>query len=179
VGLVAILDADKIGFLRSASSLIQTSGRAARNVDGRVIMYADQESEAMKKALGEMARRREKQIAYNKEHNITPLSIRKEVESILERRYAPDDGMEKTMAKIRAVEKKYDLSVAEERISCVFALEEQMLACAENLEFEEAAKIRDEINRLKSGKKARDASVAGASSAGEKPYRPRLGRRRR
>ena len=177
VGLVAILDADKIGFLRSASSLIQTAGRAARNVDGRVIMYADHESDAMKRALGEMARRREKQIAYNKEHNITPLSIRKEVESILERRYAPDEGAEKTMARIRAVEKKYDLSVAEDRAGCVFALEEEMLKLAENLEFEEAAKIRDEINRLRSGKKT--GAPGGASGAAEKPYKPRLGRRRR
>jgi excinuclease ABC subunit B len=175
VALVAILDADKIGFLRSASSLIQVAGRAARNIDGRVIMYADRESDAMKKALEEMARRREKQIAYNTEHGITPLSIRKDVETILERRYSPDDTIEKTMTKIRALEKKYDLSVAEDRSSCIFALEEAMHTLAENLEFEEAAKIRDEIARLKSGKKAAPAKTA----AGSKPYTPRLGRRRR
>jgi len=173
VGLVAILDADKIGFLRSASSLIQTAGRAARNIDGRVIMYADRESDAMKKALEEMARRREKQIAWNTEHNITPLSIRKEVETILERRVAPDDSAEKTMAKIRALETKYDLSVAEERARCIFALEEAMHALAENLEFEEAAKMRDEVNRLRSGKKA------AGKTAPDAPYKPRLGRRRR
>ncbi|MDR2734835.1 MAG: excinuclease ABC subunit UvrB [Spirochaetota bacterium] len=177
VGLVAILDADKIGFLRSASSLIQTAGRAARNIDGRVIMYADRESDAMKKALEEMTRRREKQIAYNTEHNITPLSIRKEVETILERRAPRDDAAEKTMAKIRALETKYDLSVAEERSNCIFALEEAMHALAENLEFEEAAKIRDEVHRLKSGRKADAARVA--QSATDKPYKPRLGRRRR
>jgi len=172
VGLVAILDADKIGFLRSASSLIQTAGRAARNIDGRVIMYADRESDAMKKALEEMARRREKQIAYNTEHNITPLSIRKEVETILERRISPDDSAAKTMTKIRTLETKYDLSVAEERSSCISALEEAMYTLAENLEFEEAAKIRDEVNRLKSGKKA-------VNTAKDAPYKPRLGRRRR
>jgi excinuclease ABC subunit B len=177
VGLVAILDADKIGFLRSASSLIQTAGRAARNVDGRVVMYADRESDAMKKALEEMTRRREKQIAYNKEHGITPISIRKEVENILERRYVPDEGMEKVMTKIRTVEKKYDLTVAEERSYCISALEQEMHACAENLEFEEAAKFRDEIGRIKSGKNTKGAADAG--SAGEKPYKPRLGRRRR
>ena len=172
VGLVAILDADKIGFLRSASALIQTSGRAARNVDGRVIMYADRESDAMTKALGEMARRREKQIAWNVAHGITPQSIRKEVETILERRAAPDDEQKKTEKSIRDIENRYDLSVSDGKRDCLLALEERMHKLAEDLEFEEAARIRDEINRLKSGR------AAQAGKKAEAAYKPRLGRKR-
>lgn len=148
VGLVAILDADKIGFLRSTPSLIQTSGRAARNVDGRVIMYAAKESDAMRAALGEMERRRVKQLEYNRKHNITPVSIRKDVADILERRYGDpkDQGGKVDLQKISS---QYDLAVAEQREDYLHNLEQRMFELAEKLEFEEAARVRDEISRLK------------------------------
>lgn len=177
VGLVAILDADKIGFLRSTPSLIQTAGRAARNVDGRVIMYADRESDAMKKALSEMARRREKQLAWNAEHGITPQSIRKDVETILERRIVHDDDANKAAARMHAIEQRYNLAVAEEKAGCIMALEEEMHRLAENLQFEEAARLRDEIARLRSPK-GEKATLASEQKK-DAPYKPRLGRPRR
>ena len=144
VGLVAILDADKIGFLRSTPALIQTSGRAARNVDGRVIMYADRISDAMDTALKEMDRRREKQIAYNKEHGITPKSVKKGLDHILERKYST----KKPKEDFKKLASRYDLSVAEQKADYIRSLEEKMHTHAANLEFEEAARIRDEIRKL-------------------------------
>ena len=144
VSLVAILDADKEGFLRSAGSLIQTSGRAARNVHGRVIMYADDVTESMRQALDEMARRRERQEAYNVEHGITPASISKEIDGVLssvyERDYLPPPAVE---VPVEAFASQADL---DRRMA---DLEAEMRAAAANLEFERAAELRDRVRELR------------------------------
>ena len=138
VSLVAILDADKEGFLRSETSLIQTVGRAARNIDGRVIMYADRITGSMERAIKETNRRREIQDNYNKEHNITPKSVIKAVRDVLEAtKAAEEDAKYKTKGK--------DISVSE----YIIELEKEMRIAAENLEFEKAAHYRDEIRELK------------------------------
>jgi excinuclease ABC subunit B len=145
VSLVAILDADKEGFLRSAGSLIQTSGRAARNVNGRVIMYADHETDSMRTAMSETARRRARQEEYNREHGITPQSIIKQIDevmsSVYERDYmtpaAPRDG-----ARTFKTQAELDRYIA--------SLQEDMKAAAVNLDFEKAAALRDDIKRLRS-----------------------------
>ncbi len=139
VSLVAILDADKEGFLRSETSLIQTVGRAARNVDGRVIMYADKITGSMDRAIKETNRRREIQDKYNKEHNITPTSIIKGVRDVIEATKVAEDE-EKYASKGEAIK---DLS------AYIIELEKEMRIAAENLEFEKAAKLRDEIKELK------------------------------
>src|SRR5499426_4039813 len=144
VSLVAILDADKEGFLRSAGSLIQTSGRAARNINGRVIMYADQMTESMRAAINETERRRARQEEYNQEHGITPQSIVKQIDevmsSVYERDYmtpvAPRDGTERF--KTQAELDRY-----------IGSLQGEMKAAAANLDFEKAAALRDEIKRLR------------------------------
>jgi excinuclease ABC subunit B len=141
-GLVAILDADKEGFLRSETSLIQTIGRAARNADGRVIMYADRITGSMERALAETERRREKQIAYNEEHGITPATVKKNVEDILAGLYQGDVDMNRVTAQ---VEKPMHGANLEAHLA---GLREDMRKAAENLEFEEAARLRDEIKRL-------------------------------
>ena len=141
-GLVAILDADKEGFLRSETSLIQTIGRAARNADGRVIMYADRITGSMERALAETERRREKQIAYNEEHGITPATVKKNVEDILAGLYQGDVDMNRVTAK---VDKPLHGANLEAHLD---GLRDQMRKAAENLEFEEAARLRDEIKRL-------------------------------
>ena len=151
VGLVAILDADKAGFLRSASSLIQISGRAARNIHGRVIMYADNISSAMKTALTEMDRRREKQLHYNEKHNITPKSIKKYVENILERKYAIQFKHEKD--NFKKLSSDYNLKVSDEFTGYIKLLEEKMHTYAQDLEFEEASRFRDEIKKLQKDRK--------------------------
>ena len=149
VSLVAILDADKIGFLRSATSLIQTIGRAARNADGRVLMYADQMSDAMKDAIEETEHRRAVQMAYNKEHGITPRTIRKAVEDILERQMKDAEEIQQEELKIQR--SSYNLLVEKDRKKYIRALEKEMRECAERLEFEKAATIRDEIEAVKKG----------------------------
>ena len=149
VSLVAILDADKIGFLRSATSLIQTIGRAARNADGRVLMYADQMSDAMKEAIEETEHRRAVQMAYNKEHGITPRTIRKSVEDILERQMKDAEEIQQEELKIQR--SSYNLLVEKDRKKYIRALEKEMRECAERLEFEKAATIRDEIEAVKKG----------------------------
>ena len=141
-GLVAILDADKEGFLRSETSLIQTIGRAARNADGRVIMYADRVTGSMERALAETNRRREKQIAYNEAHGITPATVKKNVEDILAGLYKGDVDMNRVTAKVDRSMHGANLEVH------LDALRTQMRKAAENLEFEEAARLRDEIKRL-------------------------------
>ncbi len=141
-GLVAILDADKEGFLRSETSLIQTIGRAARNADGRVIMYADKITGSMERALGETNRRRAKQIAYNEEHGITPETVKKNVEDVLAGLYEGDVDMNRVTA---TIDKPMHGANLETHLD---GLREQMRKAAENLEFEEAANIRDEIKRL-------------------------------
>lgn len=147
VALVAILDADKIGFLRSTTSLIQTIGRAARNVDGRVIMYADRISDAMAEAMAETQARRAIQMQYNKEHNITPKSIVKAIEDILERE--KEDTVADTQQDIRIRKSGYNLLDSKERKRYIKDLEEQMLQAAKDLEFERAAMLRDEIKNIK------------------------------
>jgi len=141
--LVAILDADKEGFLRSETSLVQTIGRAARNADGRVIMYADRITGSMERALGETNRRREKQHAYNVEHGITPTTIKKNVEDVLEGVFKADTDQSRVTAK---VDKK---TLAGANLQAhLDGLRKDMFKAAENLEFEEAARIRDEVKRL-------------------------------
>ena len=147
VALVAILDADKIGFLRSTTSLIQTIGRAARNVDGRVIMYADRISDAMQEAIGETQERRAIQMAYNKEHGITPKSIVKAVEDILEREREEAAQDEKQDIEIRKA--GYNLLDSSQRRKYIKELEAEMLQAAKDLEFERAAVLRDEIKNIR------------------------------
>ncbi|GAA6133757.1 excinuclease ABC subunit UvrB [Oceaniserpentilla sp. 4NH20-0058] len=152
VGLVAIFDADKEGFLRSDRSLIQTIGRAARNVNGRAILYAERITDSMKRAMDETLRRREKQTAYNLEHGITPQTIRKSVEDILEGAVTPGKKVgNKKRGKSDA--HNHDLDIAglspkelDQRITIV---EDAMLAAARDLKFEEAARYRDEVEELK------------------------------
>ncbi len=141
-GLVAILDADKEGFLRSETSLVQTIGRAARNVEGRVIMYADRITGSMERAMAETDRRREKQMAYNVAHDITPSTVKKNVEDILAGLYKGDVDMSRVTAKI-------DKPMAGANLKAVLdGLRTDMRKAAENLEFEEAARLRDEVKRL-------------------------------
>ena len=139
VALVAILDADKEGFLRSETSLVQTIGRAARNVDGRVIMYADNITDSMKRAIDETNRRRDIQQKYNEEHGIVPQTVRTAVRELMEVSRAPGD---------EPVQEMDDT----ERQMAIDRLEEQMLAAASNLDFEKAAKYRDELLALKGEK---------------------------
>jgi excinuclease ABC subunit B len=146
VSLVAILDADKEGFLRGETSLIQTIGRAARNVRGQVLMYADKETEAMRKAISETDRRREIQLAYNREHGITPETVQKGISEIseflaMESRSAP--------SKRRRVRADGEVYTPEQLEKVIVELEEEMLAAAEDLRFEEAARIRDELKELR------------------------------
>ncbi|MCV2877783.1 excinuclease ABC subunit UvrB [Sedimentimonas flavescens] len=141
-GLVAILDADKEGFLRSETSLIQTIGRAARNAEGRVIMYADRITGSMQRALDETNRRRAKQMAYNEEHGITPQTVRKNVEDVLAGLWQGDTDMSRVTATIEKPMLGANLAAH------IDGLRETMRKAAENLEFEEAARLRDEIKRL-------------------------------
>jgi excinuclease ABC subunit B len=145
VSLIGILDADKEGFLRGATSLIQTIGRAARNVEGKVVMYADKETDAMRTAIAETDRRRAIQRAYNEEHGITPETIVKGISDITE--FLMSDSKVPTKGRRRR-EKKVDMSAAELETTIV-ELEEEMLAAAEELRFEYAAKLRDEIRELR------------------------------
>ena len=142
-GLVAILDADKEGFLRSETSLVQTIGRAARNVDGRVIMYADRVTGSMERALAETNRRREKQVAYNLDHGITPETVKKNVEDILSGLYKGDTDQSRITAKVET-----NLQGGSNLQAVLDGLRTDMLKAAENLEFEEAARLRDEVRRL-------------------------------
>jgi len=144
VALVAILDADKEGFLRSERSLVQTAGRAARNVNGKVILYADKVTPSMEKAMQETARRREKQLAYNKAHGITPQTIRKNIRDILASIYERDYS--DMAAEVKTSMGTVSVSEIERTVK---VLEKKMREAAENLRFEEAAQHRDEIKRLK------------------------------
>ena len=147
VSLVAILDADKEGFLRAERSLIQTIGRAARNLNGRAILYADRITDSMKKAMDETERRRNKQIAHNIEHNITPKSVVKRIKDLIDGVYSEKSGKEadKLLMQKALVEDMSDKDVSRE----IKRLEKQMVEHAKNLEFEKAARVRDQLHILK------------------------------
>ena len=148
VSLVAILDADKEGFLRSDRSLIQTIGRAARNASGRAILYADNITNSMQRAIEETERRRAKQIEYNKQHGITPQTIQKAVADIMEGAYGPAGGSPRKFAQVAEEAIQYAGMTPEELAKKIKELEQQMFKHAQDLEFEEAARIRDEIHRI-------------------------------
>ncbi|MBT8140900.1 MAG: excinuclease ABC subunit UvrB [Gammaproteobacteria bacterium] len=146
VSLVAIFDADKEGFLRSEGALIQTIGRAARNLNGKAILYADKITKSMKKAMDETLRRREKQLAFNLENNIIPQSINKQVTDIMEGAY--DDGEDEFLQVAEGGE-SYDANDPKKVVKLIHKLEKDMHEHAKNLEFEHAAKLRDKIQRLR------------------------------
>jgi excinuclease ABC subunit B len=172
VSLVAILDADKEGFLRAERSLIQTIGRAARHVDGKAILYADRITDSMKKAIDETERRRAKQIAFNAEHGITPRSISKQIKELIDGVVSDKTAKEdlkraEAAAEVEALSEK-DLG---KRIKL---LEKQMLEHAKNLEFEKAARVRDQLALLREqafgAGAAHDGNVVPiAGAAGAKP----------
>ena len=147
VSFIGILDADKIGFLRSATSLIQIIGRAARNANGKVVMYADKISDAMKEAITETERRRQLQIAYNEEHGITPKTISKAIDDILVRQN--EEKKETVKIELDVLKKSTNLMVKDQRRKLLKAMEEQMIEYADCLDFESAAIIRDEIQAIK------------------------------
>jgi excinuclease ABC subunit B len=147
VSLVAILDADKEGFLRSDTALIQTTGRAARHIDGRVIMYADRVTDSMKRAIDETSRRRAKQVKFNQEHGITPVSIHKAIRDLT------DEFSAKAVAEIKGeykTGKHKDVTSRNELQRVIAEMEKQMKEAAKNLEFEKAVALRDEMYELKS-----------------------------
>jgi len=146
VSLIAILAADKIGFLRSATSLVQTIGRAARNVNGRVVMYADRMSDAMREAIEETSRRRRIQEDYNAAHGITPKSITNAVQDILVRKREEKRAGE--AVNLEVLKRSYNVLVPKERTALLKALEAEMISLAKDLEFERAAVVRDEIRRI-------------------------------
>ena len=155
VSFVAILDADKEGYLRSETSIVQTSGRASRNVDGRVVLYADRVTGSMKRAMAEMARRRETQVEYNRVHDIVPESIRKEVRSLLAPEEEAPSGSLSTSGLGRYWKDKLPLLLTN--------LEEEMRLAAERLDFEEAARIRD---RLREVRRANPSARSSGRKAG-------------
>ncbi|WP_203322660.1 excinuclease ABC subunit UvrB [Pseudoxanthomonas beigongshangi] len=157
VSLVAILDADKEGFLRSTGSLIQTIGRAARNLRGKAILYADKMTRSMQAAIDETSRRREKQLEYNVEHGITPKSVAKPIVDILEGARTEVAEARSGRGKRRVAEERSEYAVLDpaQAVARIKTLEQQMYQHARDLEFEDAARLRDEIRKLK------EASLAG------------------
>ena len=146
VSLVAILDADKEGFLRAERSLIQTIGRAARNLNGKAILYADRITDSMKKAIGETERRRAKQIAFNEANGITPRSVQKRIKDLIDGVYSEESGRDE--AKLLASAKVEEMS-EKDLAKRIAQLEKQMLEHARNLEFEQAARLRDQLGQLR------------------------------
>jgi excinuclease ABC subunit B len=147
VSLVAILDADKEGFLRSERSLIQTIGRAARHINGSAILYADVMTDSMRRAIGETERRRNRQLAYNRRHEITPVGVTKRIKDLIDGVY----DAEGAAAELRAAqdEARYEAMSEKQVARELRRLEKEMIACAKNLEFEKAAKLRDQLTELK------------------------------
>ena len=169
VSLVCILDADKEGFLRSPTSLIQTIGRAARNVDGRVILYADSMTPAMQTAMGETDRRRAKQIAYNQANNITPETIKKAIRR----------GMEMELKARQTAREAFKQSEPEFTVNDLLGtLQDEMLTAAQSLDFEKAATLRDQIKKLKEGKSAVGDSKVRRSELEETGGKPAAARRK-
>src|SRR5690606_8497024 len=160
VSLVAILDADKEGFLRSENSLIQTIGRAARNLSGRAILYADQITGSIQRAMDETNRRRAKQLAYNEKYGITPRGIKKAVADILEGAYS--DADRSAMLKIAEKGTDYSQLTPDQAARRIKKLEQEMFKHARNLEFEEAARLRDEIGKLRQIELGLPLPAAGA-----------------
>lgn len=148
VSLVAILDADKEGFLRSERSLIQTIGRAARNLNGKAILYADRITNSMQRAIDETERRREKQIAFNKEHGITPKGVKKAIMDIMEGARSETATADRRYLQVAEHQAKYEKMSPKQLAKKIKNLEAQMLEHARNLEFEEAARVRDELHHL-------------------------------
>jgi excinuclease ABC subunit B len=147
VSLVAVLDADKEGFLRSGRSLIQTIGRAARHINGTAILYAEQMTDSMKAAIGETDRRRAKQVAFNLAHGIEPKGISKRIKDLIDGVYDADAAREHRKAE--QAEAKYD-SLSEKQLDQrIRKMEKEMLEAAKNLEFERAASLRDELKALR------------------------------
>ncbi len=172
VSLVAILDADKEGFLRAERSLIQTIGRAARNLNGRSILYADRITDSMAKAMGETERRRNKQIAFNLEHGITPRSVVKRIKDLIDGVYSEKSGQETQKLELQKamVEDMSEKDVARE----IKRLEKQMVEHARNLEFEKAARVRDQLHILKEqafGAPGIDNVVPISAAASAKPQK--------
>ncbi len=163
VSLVAILDADKEGFLRAERSLIQTIGRAARNLNGRAILYADRITDSMKKAMGETERRRNKQLAFNVTHNITPRSVVKRIKDLIDGVYSEKSGKEAQKLELQKaqVEDMSEKDIARE----IKRLEKEMIEHAKNLEFEKAARVRDQLSQLK----ARAFGAAGTDHISLEP----------
>ena len=149
VSLVAILDADREGFLRSESSLIQTIGRAARNVKGKAILYADKVTGSMQRAIAETDRRRNRQLEYNKAHGITPKSIIKAVSDIMEDARSLTPAERDQQRKVAETAAQYQHMKPAELGKTIAEMEKQMIHHAQMLEFEEAADMRDQIKRLK------------------------------
>jgi excinuclease ABC subunit B len=150
VSLVAILDADKEGFLRAERSLIQTIGRAARNLHGKAILYADRVTESMKKAIGETERRRAKQMAFNQENGIEPKQIVKRVKDLIDGVYSEKSGKEAERLEARQIERARVEDMSEKDVAKeIKRLEKQMLEHARSLEFEQAARVRDQLALLK------------------------------
>jgi excinuclease ABC subunit B len=158
VSLVAILDADKEGFLRSERSLIQTIGRAARNVRGKAILYADKVTDSMRRAMGETERRRAKQIAFNQLHGIEPKGVQKRIKDIIDGVY--DVKEKRQELQIEQERARYEDMSEKDLSNEIKRLEKQMIAEAKNLEFEKAANTRDRLTKIKEmafGARSRDA----------------------
>jgi excinuclease ABC subunit B len=147
VSLVAILDADKEGFLRAERSLIQTIGRAARHINGMAILYADVMTESMKKAIGETTRRRNKQLAWNEKMGITPIGVQKRIKDLIDGMYDADEG--KKQLKAAQTKAKYESMPEKDMERELKRLEKEMQDAAKNLEFEKAAELRDRLYQIK------------------------------